>query len=177
MSSFTDLVLHKADSLTLLYRISPDVYFFLFILIVLVWYLYFKTLHVVSFLKAQNRLEENSSLRKGQCEFCFAWKSSRSAWLSFCFIRIKPIGIKLFLCTKYTSILEINDIFSVKAHSYEYICHCMFLCGIIVFFLLIWPSNHEVEYMLECTADPINDIILKTVFLLRIRLFSTKCKT
>lgn len=129
--------------------------FFFFILIVLIWYLYFTTLHDVSLLKAQNRFEENSSLHNRRCEFCFAWKSGRSDWLSFCFIRIEPIKSRLFLYTKYTSILEINDIFSIKGHSCEYICHYLFLCGVIACFLLIWPPNHEVEHMLsEYVTNP-----------------------
>lgn len=124
---------------------------YIFILIVLVSYLYFKTLHEVSFLKAQNWFEENSSLHNAQREFCFAWKSRRSAWLSFYFIRIKPIGSRSFLCTKCSSILEINDIFSVKVilMNATSICHCMFLCDIRACFLLIWPPNHEVEYVIR----------------------------
>lgn len=30
-----------------------------------------------------------------------------------------------------------------------YICHCMFLCDIRACFLLIWPPNHEVEYVIR----------------------------
>lgn len=111
---------------------------YIFILIVLVSYLYFKTLHEVSFLKAQNWFEENSSLHNAQCEFCFAWKSRRSAWLSFYFIRIKPIGSRSFLCTKCSSILEINDIFSVKGHSYE--CHLYMPLYVSVWHQSLFPS-------------------------------------
>lgn len=113
-----------------------------------------------------------------QCEFCFAWKSRMSTWLSFCFIRIKPLGRSFRLCSKYTSILKINGIFSVKVHSYEYIYHCMFLCGIRVCFLLIWHPNHQVEYIIRMYCWPNKWYNLKNpVLLLRIRLFSTECKT
>lgn len=113
-----------------------------------------------------------------QCEFCFAWKSRMSTWLSFCFIRIKPLGRSFRLCSKYTSILKINGIFSVKVHSYEYIYHCMFLCGIRVCFLLIWHPNHQVEYIIKMYCWPNKWYNLKNpVLLLRIRLFSTECKT